>query len=89
MDVNDRQVLNSLLTKLSAVRMTLSDEEQVLLDEVVAHRFAKVEAAVADADEVQAHRFAKVEAVAAEADEVQAHGFEIFYDDQLEAYRIR
>jgi hypothetical protein len=38
---------------------------------------------------VQAHRFAKVEAVAAEADEVQAHGFEIFYDDQLEAYRIR
>jgi cbb3-type cytochrome oxidase cytochrome c subunit len=74
--------MKSLLSTLSAVRATLNDEEQALLDsfilgEAVAHaRASKMEKAqLPDADEVVAHaRASKMEkAQLPDADEVVAH----------------
>jgi hypothetical protein len=49
------------------------------------------EAAFTDKDEVQAHRQMTKpdEAAFTDKDEVQAHGFEILYDEALEAYQIK
>ncbi len=90
MNVQYQKSMQVLLGKLSAVRVTLSDEEQVLLDwllqgartfnadEVVAHGvIRKPEEAVSrDADEVMAHGVIRgpEEAVSRDADEVFAHG---------------
>ena len=85
MNAQDRAAMKALLAKLSAVRMTLADEEQALLDglvlsrpaEVAAHRMAqaadlKADPAVAD---VAAHRMAQAADLKADpaVDEVAAH----------------
>ena len=64
MSENLKDTLKSLLTKLSAVRVTLSDEEQALLDQLI----------LSSRDEVQAHAkfYAPDEAKAMGADEAKA-----------------
>ena len=64
MDENLKDTLKSLLTKLSAVRVTLTDEEQSLLDQLI----------LSSKEEVQAHykAFAPDEAKAYGADEARA-----------------
>ena len=62
-----KQVVNRVVSKLTALRMTLNDEERIVLDsivvsspdEVVAHRYIK--ANEGEEDEVVAHRFIKAE----------------------------
>jgi hypothetical protein len=85
MNENDKAILKSLLTKLSAVRMTLNDEEQAVLDllvqgslvEVEAHRMERRvdEGRYPKADEVVAHRLEHRidDAREPKADEVVAH----------------
>ena len=90
MNVQYQKSMQVLLGKLSAVRVTLSDEEQVLLDwliqgartfnadEVMAHGVIRgpEQAISRDADEVFAHGVIRgpEEAVSRDADEVMAHG---------------
>jgi hypothetical protein len=92
MNAKGRIYMKSLLAKLSAMRATLSDEERVLLDqmilgsqaEVSAHRLGRaVESLASGPDEVAAHR------VPLGADEVAARGIVIYYDPELEAYQIK
>ena len=64
MNVMGQKAMESLLAKLSAVRVTLSDEEQVLLDQLI----------LGAQDEVAAHSMVRrPEAVTRDADEVAAH----------------
>jgi hypothetical protein len=52
MNAKDQENLQELLKKLSAVRVTLSDDEQTLLDWLIQGSRAEFKA-----DEVEAHRF--------------------------------
>jgi hypothetical protein len=76
MNAKGRIYMKSLLAKLSAMRVTLGDEERVLLDQMIlgsqaevgAHRSGLAEESLAsEPDEVAAHRSALG------ADEVAAH----------------
>jgi len=128
MNIQFQKSLQSLITKLSAVRVTLSDDEQVIMDwliqiprselnadEVEAHVIQRgilrgsEQAIQRGADEVEAHAIQRgilrgsEQAIQRGADEVEAHAiqrgseegvmrgvemFKIFYDPELEAYRI-
>ena len=70
MDAANQKTLSKLLKKLSALRITLNDEERNLLDimmvgEVEAHRF--------ETGKITAKSTAKSTAKATDADEVEAH----------------
>ena len=67
MDIKQEQAIKRLLKKLSALRVTLNNDERKFLDELV----------IGSANEVTAHSMkvnpAKAPAKAPEADEVVAH----------------
>ena len=87
MNVQEKAIMKSILTKLSALRVTLDDDEQEVLDqlilgspaEVEAHRFVRSspdEARLEGPDEVAAHQMRVVNrSVTFEGDEgeVMAH----------------
>jgi hypothetical protein len=77
MSENMKDVLKSLLSKLSAVRVTLTDEEQFLLDQLV----------LSSREEVQAHYRAYVpdEAKSFDADEARAMAKQ-FTPDEAKAF---
>jgi len=88
-----KQVANRVMKKLTALRMTLNDDERIVLDsivvtspdEVVAHRYIK--AGEGDDDEVVAHRYVKGENE--EADRVvQKTIFRVVLNSEDQEYRI-
>lgn len=92
MNTKGRIYMKSLLAKLSAMRVTLSDEERVLLDQMIlgsqaevgAHRFVgrADESLAGGPDEVAAHKIAQ-------GAEKAAQRFVFYYDAQLKAYQIK
>ena len=85
MDPQSNLSMTSVLKTLSAVRATLSDDEQAVLDGFV----------VSYQDEVQAHSLTNAAtaaitgAVAASPDEVRAHAqVHIVFDSAIEEYRL-
>ena len=96
MDAKDQETLHELLKKLSAVRVTLSDEEQTLLDWLIQGSRAEF-----NADEVKAQsmKFRPEGVKQMGPDEVKAQSMKfgpdqtkvatvtIIYDPELEAYR--
>lgn len=90
MNAKGRIYMKSLLAKLSAMRVTLSDEEQELLDQMI----------IGSQAEVNAHMtFHAEESLAGGPDEVTAHkvmqgaeeaaqSFVINFDPELKTYRI-
>ena len=92
MNADSIVVMQGLLKKLSAVRMTLSDEERALLDQLIEGSQVDVEA--------HAKAFSPDAAKAMDADEVVAHTMprvflghprlivKVVYDPNLETYKI-
>ena len=85
MTTQSNQSMTSVLKTLSAVRATLSDDEQTVLDGFV----------VSYQDEVQAHSLtnaaiaAVTGAVVAAPDEVRSHAqVHIVFDSAIEEYRL-
>ena len=85
MDTQSNQSMTSVLKTLSAVRATLSDDEQAVLDGFV----------LSNQDEVAAHALTSAAtagmtaAVAAGPDEVRAHAqVHIVFDSAIEEYRL-
>jgi hypothetical protein len=98
MNAKGRIYMKSLLAKLSAMRVTLGDEERVLLDQMIlgsqaevgAHRLGRaVESLASGPDEVAAHRVPGAEEAAARGAGEMRLGFVIYYDPELEAYQIK
>jgi hypothetical protein len=94
-----QDTLKSLLTKLSAVRVTLSDQEQSLLDQLILGSEAEVkaqsmkvispdQARATTADEARANAMKVVspdQARATEADEARANAMKVVSPDQARA----
>lgn len=101
--MDEKAVSKALFKKISALRVTLTDEEQEMLDQIVsgdyevnAHRMTNAEGRVAMDDKVVTQRSIALNSrIAAEPDEVMAHAmtsrvaFRVTYDGEKKVYLVQ